>query len=746
MGDVYLCDEKALGRKVAVKIMHSLDAGDPDAAGRFLLEGKALAKLSHPNIVSVFGLGEDRGYLYIAMEYVPGRSLFQLTRERKLNLREMISIFADIAAGLDHAHSLGIVHRDIKPANILVDHNGRAKLIDFGIAKSMGGSLVGAEGVKTKTGAVIGTLNYIAPELFRGIEPSPSSDIYALGLIFFEMLTGRTPFKGDSQFATMEKIRSGDLEVPENLRMLLPEAFWTVLHAMVDHEPLKRPRTCSEGAAQIKAISLPNLPAYFNADLVTVTIDNIKDLQAHLESLAVDPAEWQFVLSLAVRIHGQKPNESGGSNSDDGESTKLIESTGIVIPVATLDEALDSYKKDLETIYTMRRAESLTNLTVPEGVAEFLPHTGGVDVQPVLKGQRPSEAGRSALDPSASVVGRAPEQLNSPQAVKGSSAGTWVAAVGAVALVAGFYVWKTKENAKLLQEQARMISEVKSQSVRRKIGPLVQAPNLAQTATGQVASNSSFAMVVEPTQDAWAPVTMPKWQVGHRQLWKWRERPEQGQERAFLQKRTLVEIANGLLEFQIEESALPAAGSRSPAAPPKFNPAGKEWIVPGFFALPRKTLQSRVFGTIGGTITGEPERTFPLRKGKELQFELAYQITEQVSFSPIAPLGGYSPIKYKSTCSVKDKIPLVVGTLGQQSVVKIDCSTQSDTQEVKDTLYFSDSRGVPLRHDRRVLLTVGGKIKETSLIGEIVSHDPVLSSDEKTEADGAARSPTATER
>ena len=144
MGDVYLCDDKSLSRRVAVKIMHAFDPSvDAEAANRFILEGKALAKLTHPNIVSVFGLGEDNGFLYIAMEHVAGRSLHHLSRERRLTIREMISIFSDIAAGLDHAHSHGIIHRDIKPANILVDGFGRAKLIDFGIAKSVGGNLAG---------------------------------------------------------------------------------------------------------------------------------------------------------------------------------------------------------------------------------------------------------------------------------------------------------------------------------------------------------------------------------------------------------------------------------------------------------------------------------------------------------------------------------------------------------------------------------------------------------------------------
>lgn len=701
MGDVYLCEDAALGRQVAVKIMHAYDHSDNDIVNRFLLEGKALAKLTHPNIVSVFGLGEDKGFLYIAMEHVAGRSLFQLSRERRLSIREMIAIFSDIAAGLDLAHSQGIVHRDIKPANILVDTNGRAKIIDFGIAKVVGGGTAGPEGVKTKTGAIIGTLNYIAPELFRGVEPSPGSDIYALGLLFAEMLTGRTPFKGESQFATMELIRDNRLDIPESLRILLPEETWTVLQKIIHKDPDMRPRTATQAAKMLEAIQFPNLPSYFNSELVSVRIDNVDDLKEQLEGEGVDQAEWQFILALAVRTQMTK-----GTDDSADDATKLIERTGIFIPGDILKASVDNYRRDVSSIMTMRRAETLSSLTPPPPVAQIMPRTGSIEVNPIAQ-----------TEPGAGSQGPFPTQP--PPQAEGSG-GKWVAAVGVAILIGGgIFYQNQKAKTAALEAQVAQQQQAAEAARRKRGGQAVAAPAVATVISGSlkpVSGNSGFAMVVEPSTDAWPPVVLETIPPGQVTTWKWKVRATKGGESTFVERRTFEGEEDGLRKFKVERLKRAPTGDSAVA-----ESAGTEWYAPGFSGLPRKTLQSLVFGSVGGATVGQPGAIFPLRKGKEVQFELSFKSTEPVAWTPLVQLSTGFATNYRSACSVRDKVKLTLAS-GPHELVKIDCYTKSDQDEVSDVMYYSVEKAATLRHDRRVNSTAGGAVIEVSMQGEVVDN------------------------
>ena len=686
MGDVYLCDDKALSRRVAVKIMHAFDPSvDAEAANRFILEGKALAKLTHPNIVSVFGLGEDNGFLYIAMEHVAGRSLHHLSRERRLTIREMISIFSDIAAGLDHAHSHGIIHRDIKPANILVDGFGRAKLIDFGIAKSVGGNLAGSEGVRTKTGAVIGTLNYIAPELFRGEPPSPSTDIYALGLLFYEMLTGRTPFKGESQFQTMEMIRAGQLDIPENLRVVLPEEAWAVLYEMIDKEPLRRPQTASAAAAKLKAIQFPNLPSYFNSDLLSVRIDNVNELQDRLEEMNVDPAEWGFVLSLAVRKQAERPKETG-KIQEEGESTRLIESTGLIVPLEILNDAVEAYKQDLSTIMTMRKADQLSGLvapvhTDPPQVKQYIPNGQSVQAQPVMTAPEPTKAKSRTFEVAVAVI-----------------------------LIAGlgFFAWQKKmsdEKAEPAQAQT---------NGKRRTGTQVDAPSQKVPPGGAAASSGGFAMVIDPPKDAWPPVVYRSPVVGEVATWKWKRRLSEGVNdlgsSEIIERVSFDGLDQGLLKVKVERLKKEGGGEIA-------MPAGFEWYTPGFGTVPNKALRSSTYGSFTGRVVGQPQAIFPLRKGKEVQFELGFEPRPEADLKPEIRLDA----SYRSNCTIRDQMDLTT-SLGAGKIVKIDCSLKSDRTELSETVYWSLERGVAVRRDRRFVSSVNGSPVEMIAIGELISH------------------------
>lgn len=685
MGDVYLCDDPTLGRQVAVKVLHDYDHADMEIAKRFVLEGKALAKLTHPNIVSVFGLGEGDGFLYIAMEYVPGRSLFQLSRERRLSIREMISIFADVAAGLDHAHRHGIIHRDIKPANILVDVHGRAKIIDFGIAKVVGGNPLGSEGIKTKTGAVIGTLNYIAPELFRGIDPSPSSDIYALGLIFAEMLTGRTPFKGESQFATMEMIREGRLDIPETLRLVLPSETWLALDRIIARDPDMRPSTAVGAAKLLEDVEYPHLPSYFNSQLVSVRIENVDDLQDRLDDADIDPAEWQFVLSLAVRNQATKP---GGSEE---ESTRLIEQTGIHIPFEVLDAAIDSYRRDLDSILTMRRAEALSSLTPPPVVGHVIADDRGVVVEPLA------------------------HHLPMPPLEERGASMKWMAAAFVVILLIGGGYFQYRQSA--LKAEAQVLALKESESKRRRGGAEVGAPVAAaqlDAPATPMAGASGFAMVVEPATDAWPPITYTELPQGYEQTWKWKQRSTAGGDVSFVERRIFEGIEDGLQKFKVERLKRSGTGVLAESS-------GTEWYLPGFSALPRKTLQSKTFGSIGGSSVGDPGALFPLRKGKEVQFELGFKSTEPVAWTPVISLSNGFSAHYRTACSVRDKVKIQTAS-GLTELVKVDCYTKSDSEEISDVLYISPEKNIAVRHDRRLNSTSGGVVSEVSMSGELVEN------------------------
>ena len=191
MADVYLANDTILNRTIAIKILRTSLAKDPVYIARFQREASAAAALSHKNIVEIYDVGEDNDQYYIVMEYVPGRTLKELIAKRgALHVMEAIDIMKQVLSGTARAHQMGIIHRDLKPQNILV--TGTAKIADFGIASIQ--SLTQF----TQTDVIMGSLHYLAPELARGEKATVQSDIYALGIVFYELLRGQVPFNGES--------------------------------------------------------------------------------------------------------------------------------------------------------------------------------------------------------------------------------------------------------------------------------------------------------------------------------------------------------------------------------------------------------------------------------------------------------------------------------------------------------------------------------------------------------------------
>lgn len=193
MANVYLAEDTILERKVAIKVLRGDLSNDEKFIRRFKREALSVSNLSHPNIVEVYDVGEEEGNYYIVMEYIEGKTLKQLLQKRgALTLTEVIDIMSQLADGLSHAHEAYIIHRDIKPQNIMIEDNGRIKITDFGIAMALNSTQL------TQTNSVMGSVHYLPPEQANGKGSTVKSDIYSLGILMYELLTGSVPFKGDT--------------------------------------------------------------------------------------------------------------------------------------------------------------------------------------------------------------------------------------------------------------------------------------------------------------------------------------------------------------------------------------------------------------------------------------------------------------------------------------------------------------------------------------------------------------------
>jgi serine/threonine-protein kinase len=233
MSTVYLAVDETLGRHVAIKVLHGEISDDEDQLERFRREARAVAQLSHPNLVGVIDAGEEGGRPFIVFEYVPGQTLKQrIAGEGRLPLDEATAYAIEIGRGLQAAHQARLVHRDVKPQNVLIDPEGRAKITDFGIALSLE-----AHGL-TATGRVLGTTDYVSPEQAMGREIDARTDVYSLGILLYEMLTGEVPFKAETQVGVAMKHVN---ETVPNVQRRRPDAS-AVLAAAVERATAKEPK------------------------------------------------------------------------------------------------------------------------------------------------------------------------------------------------------------------------------------------------------------------------------------------------------------------------------------------------------------------------------------------------------------------------------------------------------------------------------------------------------------------------
>ena len=280
MGEVWQAADTVIGRTVAIKILKDEYLGDPGFRERFRAEARHAAMVNHDGIANVFDYGEEDGKAYLVMEMVPGEALSTiLERERVLPPEKVLSIISQTALALHQAHQAGLVHRDVKPGNLLITPEGAVKITDFGIAR------LADQVPLTATGQVMGTVQYLAPEQASGKPASPSTDVYSLGIVAYEALAGRRPFRGESQVSiAMAHIK----EAPPELPSTIPQEVRTLVMSCLAKKPEGRPRTAEDLAKAAKAIQAGNID----------------------EALALLPS--------AASASGQ--DSMGGSGSTSGES------------------------------------------------------------------------------------------------------------------------------------------------------------------------------------------------------------------------------------------------------------------------------------------------------------------------------------------------------------------------------------------------------------------------------------------
>ena len=249
MATVYLALDTRLDRQVALKVMHAELARDDEFVRRFIGEAKSVARLSHQNVVAVFDQGADGPFLYLAMEYVPGRTLKELLRERgRFSPAEALDIMTGVLDGLAAAHASGIVHRDVKPENVLLTADGRVKVADFGLARAH------AAAAHTRAGLLIGTVAYLPPEQVTGDSAGPRGDVYSAGVVLFELLTGHPPFTGDNPLSVAYQHVNSGVPAPSSVAPGIPVAVDRLVLAATSRDPALRPADAGEFARAVRRV------------------------------------------------------------------------------------------------------------------------------------------------------------------------------------------------------------------------------------------------------------------------------------------------------------------------------------------------------------------------------------------------------------------------------------------------------------------------------------------------------------
>ena len=307
MANVYLAHDIILDRDVAIKVLRGDLAGDEKFVRRFQREALSASSLSHPNIVEMYDVGEDNGTYYIVMEYIEGQTLKQMIKKRgKLALSEAIDIMLQITDGMKEAHDSYIIHRDLKPQNILVKENGEAKITDFGIAMALNSTQL------TQTNSVMGSVHYLPPEQASGKGATIKSDIYSMGILFYELLTGKLPFKGDNAVEIALKHMKNDIPSVREQNDSIPQSVENIILKATAKNPKNRYETVSdmhddlltcmnEDRKNEKKISF-TYPEHENEEAKPVALEEKEEVETKLEEDLGEPKEekkntWIWILA-----------------------------------------------------------------------------------------------------------------------------------------------------------------------------------------------------------------------------------------------------------------------------------------------------------------------------------------------------------------------------------------------------------------------------------------------------------------
>jgi eukaryotic-like serine/threonine-protein kinase len=335
MADVYLADDTILDRKVAIKVLRLEYANDDEFIARFDREAQSATSLSHPNIVTIYDVGEEDQILYMVMEYVDGMTLKEfIQRYGPIDVPEAIEIMKQITAAITHAHENGIVHRDIKPQNILIDTYGHIKVTDFGIAVALSATSL------TQTNSILGSVHYLSPEQARGGMATKKSDIYSLGIVFFEMLTGRLPFSGQSPVSIALKHLQSETPSVRRFSPDVPQSVENIVLKSTAKNPFHRYNTVYEMEESLEvALSPENIsePKYIPPEEVGEETKAIPIItESNLANLHQDTIVHQANGETKKVKSGQAPDDTIKKKKKRNKKWLILSITLFVVLVIVL--------------------------------------------------------------------------------------------------------------------------------------------------------------------------------------------------------------------------------------------------------------------------------------------------------------------------------------------------------------------------------------------------------------------------
>lgn len=360
MGDVYRATDGMLGRTVAVKVLAERHSRNPDVRARFTREARAAARLSaHPHVVTVFDVGEHDGHPFIVMEYLDGGSMYDRIRRSRFAPGHALEWLRQAASALDAAHAQGVVHRDVKPGNLLLDAEDHVHVTDFGIASAAGLDTL------TLPGTVLGTAGYLSPEQARGEAATPASDRYALGVVAFELLTGRRPYEAETPVTEAFAHLNAEVPSARDLSPALPRGVDTVFRRALAKEPLERPATAGELVEELR-------DAFRESEPTTAVLSGAKPRAAVPPPPRGGRWRWLAPVALVALLLSGLAAAALVSNDEEPEVRTL---TRVRTTVSTVSDTASTLTVT-ETATVPEQEEETTSAEAPSGSGAELNDAG----------------------------------------------------------------------------------------------------------------------------------------------------------------------------------------------------------------------------------------------------------------------------------------------------------------------------------------------------------------------------------